>query len=127
MTETILETERLMLVMWDRGDADLIQSLHSSMATTQFMADRAPWSIEKCQLRLAGWFAEHQTFGTTKYKLIERATGRFIGRAGISPDAVSTDYELGYALCEDAWNKGFATEIARSLVSWFLHVRYRRG
>lgn len=120
MTEVILKTPRLLLLMWDQGDAPLIQQLHSTLATTRFMSGRAPWSIEKCEERLAQWSAEHARYGTTKYKLLSAQDGRFLGRAGISPHgAHSSEFELGYALCEKEWGQGYASEIAAALIAWF--------
>jgi ribosomal-protein-alanine N-acetyltransferase len=118
--ETILETERTRLVMWQPDDARLVHDLHSTMATSRFMSGGEPWNMTRCEERIAEWFREQAEDGTTKYKVLSRDGGRFIGRAGISlHDRATGEYEMGYAFREDEWGKGFATEVARALIDWF--------
>lgn len=94
MSETvILKTSRMRFVMWDEGDAALVQQLHSTMATTRYLSGSAPWSLDKAEERLRGWFEEQARDGTTKYKLLAE-DGRFLGRAGISKFR-NEQFELG--------------------------------
>ncbi len=122
MSDTIiLETPRLVLTMWDRKDADIIRQLHSSIETTRYLSGGAPWTMEKAEERLRSWFDEHAREGTTKYKMLRRDDGRFIGRAGFSRfhERGRGEFELGYSLRQDAWGNGYATEIAGALAKWF--------
>ncbi|NKL66633.1 GNAT family N-acetyltransferase [Rhizobium leguminosarum] len=121
----ILKTPRLRLVMWDEGDAALVQQLHSTMATTRYLSGNAPWSLEKAEQRLRGWFEEQARDGTTKYKLLAE-DGSFVGRAGISQFR-SEQFELGYSLREEAWGKGLATEAAGALADWFFERQFAQG
>ena len=117
---TILETERLRLVMWDADDARLVHDLHSTLATSRFMAGGAPWPMERCEERVQQWFREQARDGTTKYKVLSKEDDHFIGRAGISlHDGDIGEYEMGYAFREEEWGKGYATEVARALIDWF--------
>ncbi|MBB3526864.1 hypothetical protein FHX03_006255 [Rhizobium sp. BK456] len=101
----ILKTPRLSFVMRDEGDAPLVQQLHSTMATTRYLPGKAPWSHEKAEERLRGWFEEQARDSTTKYKLLAE-DGSFIGRAGISRFR-SEQFELGYSLREAAWARAW--------------------
>ncbi|MFW8585538.1 GNAT family N-acetyltransferase [Rhizobium beringeri] len=121
----ILKTPRLRLVMWDEGDAALVQQLHSTMATTRYLSGNAPWSLEKAEQRLRGWFEEQARDGMTKYKLLAE-DGSFVGRAGISQFR-SEQFELGYSLREEAWGKGLATEAAGALADWFFERQFAQG
>ncbi|WP_281040612.1 GNAT family N-acetyltransferase [Rhizobium leguminosarum] len=121
----MLKTPRLSLVMWDEGDAALVQQLHSTMATTRYLSGNAPWSLEKAEQRLRGWFEEQARDGTTKYKLLAE-DGSFVGRAGISQFR-SEQFELGYSLREEAWGKGLATEAAGALADWFFERQFAQG
>lgn len=121
----ILKTSRLTFVMWDEGDAALVQQLHSTMATTRYLPGSAPWSLEKAEERLRGWFEEQAGDGTTKYKLLAE-DGRFVGRAGISKFR-NDQFELGYSLREEAWGRGLATEAASALADWFFERELASG
>lgn len=126
MSETvILKTSRMRFVMWDEGDAALVQQLHSTMATTRYLSGNAPWSLEKAEERLRGWFEEQARDGTTKYKLLAE-DGQFLGRAGISKFR-NEQFELGYSLREEAWGKGLATEAASVLADWFFERQFAQG
>ncbi len=116
--DVIFRTPRLVARMWENGDADLIQDLHSTIETTRYMSGAAPWSREKCEERLRSYSAEQARDGTTKYKIVSREDGRFIGRAGISLFHTG-EYEMGYAFYAGEWGKGYASEIAAGLADWF--------
>lgn len=120
ISDVILETPRLKLVMWQRDDAELVHSLHSTVETTRYLSDGEVWSLEKSQARLANWIEEHSRDGTTKYKLIALEDSRFLGRAGFSLFGNGRpDFELGYSLRHEEWGKGYATEIGCALREWF--------
>jgi [ribosomal protein S5]-alanine N-acetyltransferase len=116
--EAVFETPRLAAVMWENGDADLIRDLHSTIETTRYMSGGAPWSREKSEERLRTYLAEQARDGTTKYKILSRDDGRFIGRAGISLYHTG-EYEMGYAFYAREWGRGYASEIAGGLADWF--------
>lgn len=125
MDETILETERLRLVMWGQDDLPLLHHLHSTIETTRYHGGAAPWSLEKCEERLARWREEYARDGTTKFKLMARSDGRFVGRAGFSfYGGERPDFEMGYALLEQEWGKGYATEIGIALRDWFFRKAF---
>ncbi len=118
---TIVETPRLVLTMWNEGDAEMIRQLHSTIETTRYLSGAAPWTLEKAEERLKSWFDEQARDGTTKYKMLLRDDGRFIGRAGFSrfQESGRGEFELGYSIRQDAWGNGYATEIAGALAQWF--------
>lgn len=78
--EIVLETPRLILSMWDEGDGALIRDRR--IETTRYLSGAAPWTLEKAEERLSNWFGEQQR--VTKYKILKRDDGRFLGRAGFS-------------------------------------------
>ncbi|KWV51045.1 acetyltransferase [Rhizobium altiplani] len=125
MQRAILETPRLVAVMWGPDDAGLIHELHSTIETTRYLSGTAPWSREKAEERLRNWFGEQERDGATKYKILSRDDGRFIGRAGFSLlDGERRDFELGYSLRFQEWGKGYATEIAGELAEWFFERNF---
>lgn len=119
MAEIILETPRLRLVMWNKEDAGLVQALHSSIDTTRYLPGTAPWTRQKAEERLQNWLDECRRDGVTKYKLLRREDGAFVGRAGFSLLDRNGQYELGYSICREVWGNGYATETAGALARWF--------
>jgi RimJ/RimL family protein N-acetyltransferase len=56
------------------------------------------------------------------WALEERATGRFLGFAGLAPVRLDVHFapttEVGWRLRRDAWGRGFATEAARAALAF---------
>jgi RimJ/RimL family protein N-acetyltransferase len=126
MGDLILETPRLVLVMWDRADVELLRELHSTIDTTRYLSGAAPWTLEKAEERLESFFSEQSRDGVTKYKVLRRDDARFIGRAGFSrfpEERGHKEFELGYSFRKEAWGNGYATEIGVALAGWF----FKRG
>jgi 1,6-anhydro-N-acetylmuramate kinase len=122
----IVETERLQLVPWQKGDASLIHRLHDRFETARFVGEGLPWTLPYAELRMEGWMEAFQRQGMSKLKLISKEDGRFMGRAGFSFFAESDCFELGYSIQHEEWGKGYATEIAQALAKWFFANRPER-
>jgi RimJ/RimL family protein N-acetyltransferase len=119
MGKIILETARLTLSTWETGDVDLVHDLHSTIDTTRYLSGGRPWSREKAEERLCVWIEDYNLHGISKFKIISRDSGEFLGRAGFSYFQRIKSYELGYSFHRTAWGKGYATEAARGLSGWF--------
>jgi RimJ/RimL family protein N-acetyltransferase len=50
--------------------------------------------------------------------IIERASGRFLGRSGLKYWPQFDETEVGWVLREDFWGHGFATEAGRACLDW---------
>jgi RimJ/RimL family protein N-acetyltransferase len=50
--------------------------------------------------------------------IIERATGRIVGRGGLRHLPQFDETELGWVLHPNVWGHGFATEAARAWARW---------
>lgn len=58
------------------------------------------------------------TRGFSNFSLIEKASGRWIGRAGPWQPEGWPGTEIGWALDRSAWGRGYATEAAARCVAW---------
>jgi anhydro-N-acetylmuramic acid kinase len=118
-----LTTARLALHEWEPGDAEHVAALHSSLESSRYVSTGGVWSADYAAERISGWMADLERRGVTKLKILARDDGRFIGRAGFTLMEEQSVFELGYAIMQEEWGKGFATEISEGLARWFFANR----
>jgi 1,6-anhydro-N-acetylmuramate kinase/RimJ/RimL family protein N-acetyltransferase len=118
-----LLTERLALHEWAPDDAGHLVALHATAESSRHVSTGEPWSLDYAAGRIRGWTDDLARNGVTKFKIVARDDGRFIGRAGFSLMEERGVFELGYAIMEAEWGKGFATEVAEGLARWFFATR----
>lgn len=111
-----LETERLILRMWDKKDANALYQY----AKNPNVGPNAGWKPHKDP-------AESRTIITDLFlvnmcwAIIDKKTGKLIGSIGLEEDNLRPSVrskELGYSLSEDFWGKGIMTEAAKRLVKY---------
>jgi RimJ/RimL family protein N-acetyltransferase len=69
----------------------------------------------RAMMTMAGSWAMH---GFGMFSVIEKASGRWIGRLGPWSPEGWPGTEVGWGLARDAWGQGFATEGARAAIDW---------
>ena len=85
-----------------------------------------PFAAQIAESRIAG-FREAWTAGFGVWAVEERATGRFIGQAGLTRLGRSSDVEVLYAFERRAWGRGYAREAVRAVLGFaFETVLLRR-
>lgn len=114
--DTRIETERLLLRVpkhedFDRyaelfGDAEAARHIGGCMtrgdAWRRFLQMPGAWAVQ----------------GFAMFSLIEKSTGRWVGQAGPWMPDGWPGTEVGYALHQDAWGKGYATEACTAAIDW---------
>lgn len=111
-----LTTPRLRLDAWSPSDFPLLFALHSDpRVKSGYPADADSWTEPAIRARLAGFIAEQETLGLTKWKM-SLHDGTFIGRAGWSPWD-RDEWEIGYAISPEHQGRGYAVEAAAGLLS----------
>jgi RimJ/RimL family protein N-acetyltransferase len=110
-----IETERLLLRPLTIDDLDELIALHAEPALQRFMGpfDRARLT-EWVSLVERDW-AQH---GYGRAVVLDRVTGRFLGRAGLKRWLELDETDIGWILHPDNWGRGLATEAARALARW---------
>jgi RimJ/RimL family protein N-acetyltransferase len=117
----VLRTERLALRQFTASDVDNLFDLNSDPEVMRYLTGGRPTPREVIRDeiipfhlavyerldRLGTWAAESATTGEFQ--------GWFHFRPG--PDDVVTNIDLGYRLRRSAWNKGYATEGSRALIT----------
>jgi RimJ/RimL family protein N-acetyltransferase len=72
----------------------------------------------EARLRLASEEWAERGYGLMA--VVERESGRFVGRAGLRYWPQFDEAELGWALHQDVWGLGYATEAGRACMEWGL-------
>lgn len=111
----MLETERLLLRPLTVADIDEFVALHDDGEVTRFIRrlDRAA-AEERLQSIEREWLER----GHGMFAVLDRVTGRFLGRAGLKYWRQFDETEAGWVLRRDAWGHGYATEAAQACLDW---------
>jgi RimJ/RimL family protein N-acetyltransferase len=117
----VLETARLALRQFTEDDVDNLFNLNSDPAVMRYLTGGRSTPLDEIRDQIV-------PFHLAVYERLDRlgtwaaestATGEFLGwfhfRPG--PDGDITNIDLGYRLHRSAWNKGYATEGSRALIS----------
>jgi len=117
----MLETSRLTLRQFTENDVDNLFNLNSGPEVMRYLTGGRPTPREEIRDEILpfhlGVYGRLDRLGT--WAAESSATREFLGwfhfRPG--PDADITNIELGYRLVRPAWNRGYATEGSRALIS----------
>lgn len=115
-SKVTLQTPRLILREFTKGDAEAIQVYAGDPEVTSFTS-WGPNTPEVTAAVLAGWLKDQKSSPRTECTLaiVRREDGVLIGGAGFG----MTDWEMGttnfgYVLRRSAWGQGYATEASRA-------------
>lgn len=117
----ILETDRLRLRRFTRNDVDNLCDLNSDPAVMRYLNGGKPTARAQIRDEIIpfhlGVYQRFDRFGT--WAAESRAGGEFLGwfHFRVGPGGDVTNIDLGYRLRRAAWNKGYATEGSRALIS----------
>jgi RimJ/RimL family protein N-acetyltransferase len=116
-----LETERLILRPPAADDFDAWASLMSDEVSARFIGGVQPGPVAWRGLAtVAGSWA---LLGFGMFSVIEKASGRWVGRLGPWMPDGWPGTEVGYGLLREFWGKGYATEGAAATMDWaFSHL-----
>jgi RimJ/RimL family protein N-acetyltransferase len=103
-----VETPRLILRVPRLADLDAFAAMMADEETARFIGGVAPREVTwRALMTMIG--AWHAT-GVSMFSVIEKATGRWVGRLGPwMPDGWPGS-EVGWGIVRDCWGRGYATE-----------------
>jgi RimJ/RimL family protein N-acetyltransferase len=113
-----LATERLLLRPPRAADFEAWATFAADPETTYFLGGPQP--------RAAAWRAfglmagSWALYGFGMFSVLERATGRWLGRVGPWRPEGWPGNEIGWGLHRDAWGRGLAVEAAAATIDWAL-------
>lgn len=110
-----IETERLILRPIGMKDLEDVLELHAQPAIIEFLGTLTP---ELARERLERSERNWEQGGYDLMAVLERSSGRFLGRAGVHHWPEFNETEAGWAFRREAWGQGYATEAARASIDW---------
>jgi RimJ/RimL family protein N-acetyltransferase len=114
-----VETERLLLVPWSDEYNDEFTRLCADPEAMRFISGGEPLSREDVEGILRRTRAMWEEHGFGPWAALEKDSGRWIGRIGLSllEDWPGDDkWEVGFELAREFWGRGYATEGARRAI-----------
>jgi RimJ/RimL family protein N-acetyltransferase len=113
-----LKTERLTLRAFREDDVGALFELSQDPDVVRYVGDRRVPTLQETWRAVAGWIGHWTMRDYGQWAIEERASGRFIGRAGIINPVDWPGPEVGYLLGRDWWGHGYATEAAQAAMDW---------
>ncbi|MGD0313367.1 MAG: GNAT family N-acetyltransferase [Acidimicrobiales bacterium] len=119
-----LLTRRLVLRPLEETDLDAYTGLLTTPEVRRSLRLPESFSRGDAWTGMAQWRGQWELRGTGQFALEERATGRFVGRAGLHrPEQEDwPGVEVGWALHPDCWGRGYATEAGAASLSYAFEV-----
>ena len=116
----VLETERLILRLPEADDFEPWAAFCADPEAARFLGgaqDRAgAWRIMSTMT--GAWVVR----GFSMFSVVEKSTGRWVGRVGPWQPEAWPGTEVGWGLAREAWGKGYATEAAEACIDWAFDV-----
>ncbi len=120
-----LLTERLVLRPFEESDLDAYTELLADARGAPLPTDaRDGLAVHDAWLGMAQWRGQWELRGTGQFALEERATGRFVGRAGLHHPGQDDwpGIEVGWTLHPAVWGRGYATEAGAASLAYAFDV-----
>ena len=116
MDGPVIETERLILRPPRPEDFEPWVEVMADPEASRFIGGPQPRSgAWRGFCNVAGAWA---MFGFAMFSVIEKSSGRWIGRLGPWKPEGWPNTEVGWGLVKSAWGKGYATEGAAASIDW---------
>ena len=119
-TRPRLETERLILRVPELADLDRWAELMANEDAAHFIGGVAakPVVWRMIMQMVGAW----QVTGVSMFSVVEKSTGKWIGRVGPWQPYAWPGTEVGWALHPDIWGKGYAVEAAAAAMDYAVDV-----
>ena len=115
-----LDTPRLLLRLPGAEDLDPWAAMMADEEAARFIGGVAPRSVtwRALMTMIGAWHAQ----GFAMFSVIEKSSGRWVGRLGPWYPEGWPDHEVGWGIMREHWGKGYATEGAAATVDYAFDV-----
>jgi RimJ/RimL family protein N-acetyltransferase len=111
-----LETERLILRPPEEQDLDAWAAFQADEASARFVGGVQPRAVAwRGMAAMTGCWALR---GFGMFSVLEKSSGRWVGRLGPWRPEGWPGAEVGWGLAREAWGRGYATEGATAAIDW---------
>ena len=117
-----LNTERLRLRALRLDDLDVYARMYADPDVMRFLESGMPLDRGAAFRSMAVHLGHWQLRGYGQWALEERASGRFVGRAGLWQPDGWPGLEVGWVLDRACWGRGYATEAGRAAMEYAFDV-----
>ena len=114
----ILETDRLILRTQEESDLDAIDQMQSSPEVMKYVGEGKIISREITEKSIKFWIKYGEEKRYSSWAIVEKSTGKLIGKCGLCELKDKSDIELFYMLAKDSWGRGYATEISKAVLKY---------
>jgi len=116
VTTIQIETDRLILRQPRLEDLDPWAEMMADHESAKFIGGVMPRSVtwRALMTMIGSW----QALGFGMFSVIEKSSGRWVGRLGPWMPEGWPGTEIGWAISRDCWGKGYAPEGARVATDW---------
>jgi ribosomal-protein-alanine N-acetyltransferase len=123
-----LLTDRLELRRLAAADLESLLDVFGDPEVMRFVgSERRPLAADEVAAMVAAGDAHWASCGYGPLGVVERATGRLVGEAGLQLLEAGPDVEVMYTFGRAAWGRGYATEAAVAVLRWgFAGLRLHR-
>jgi RimJ/RimL family protein N-acetyltransferase len=116
-----LTTDRLILRPLVDDDLDAFAAIVADPEVQRFMSG-GPLSRAHAWRQMAIFRGHDALRGFSQNAVVERETGRLVGRAGLWRPEGWPGLEVGWVLARDVWGRGYATEAGAAWRDWAFDV-----
>jgi RimJ/RimL family protein N-acetyltransferase len=111
-----IDTPRLILRPPRADDLEALSGMMADEPTTRFIGGVMPRAM--CWRQLMTMIGSWHALGFAMFSVVERESGRWIGRLGPWQPEGWPGPEIGWAIARDRWGRGYAVEGAAAAANW---------
>lgn len=113
----VLETERLLLRPLEERDLDEFAAIMADAEVVRYLGGE-PVGRDDAWRFMATILGHEVLRGWSNNAVVEKASGRLLGRCGLWEPEGWPGTEIGWVLARSAWGSGYATEAAVAWRDW---------
>lgn len=113
----IIETERLYLRKFMRKDASALFKLNNNPNVLQYTGDVPFKNIQEAESFIKS-YTHYESYNMGRWAVCEKRQGELIGWCGLKYHPEEDFTDVGYRFFEKHWNKGYATEATKAVLSY---------